>query len=200
MIIQGWGNVASAAAYYLAKNGAKIVGIIDRSGGLIREAGYSFEEVTQLFLAKKANTLVAPTLLSFEEVNARIWDVKADVFIPAAASRLVTREQVVRMKAAGMQVIASGANVPFADPEIFFGPTMEYADEMLAVVPDFISNCGMARVFAYLMQNNIELSDAAIFEDASEIIRKAMEKIGPHCPDRVHFSREAFRISLQQLM
>ncbi len=200
VIIQGWGNVASAAAYYLAKNGAKIVGIIDRSGGLIREEGFSFEEVTQLFLDKKANTLHAPALLSFDEVNARIWDLAAEVFIPAAASRIVTREQVVRMKTAGMQVIASGANVPFADPEIFFGPTMEYADEMLAVVPDFISNCGMARVFAYLMQNNVELSDAAIFEDASEVIRKAMVKVGPHCPDRVHFSREAFRISLQQLM
>jgi glutamate dehydrogenase/leucine dehydrogenase len=99
-----------------------------------------------------------------------------------------------------MQVIASGANVPFADAEIFFGPTMEYADEQMAVVPDFISNCGMARVFAYLMQNNAEITDAAIFQDASDIIRKAMEKVAPHCPDRVHFSREAFRISLQQLV
>lgn len=200
VIIQGWGNVASAAAYYLAKNGALVVGIIDRSGGLIIPEGLSFEKVTELFLNKQSNTLVADGLLSFEEVNARIWDLNAEVFIPAAASRLVTREQVVRMKAAGMQVIASGANVPFADAEIFFGPTMEYADEQMAVVPDFISNCGMARVFAYLMQNNAEITDAAIFQDASDIIRKAMEKVAPHCPDRVHFSREAFRISLQQLV
>ncbi len=200
VIIQGWGNVASAAAYYLSKNDAMIVGIIDRSGGLINQEGFSFEEITRLFEEKKGNTLQNSNILSFEEVNARIWDLNAEVFIPAAASRLVSREQVVRMKAAGMEVIASGANVPFADPEIFFGPTMEYADEQIAVVPDFISNCGMARVFAYLMNNNAEISDAAIFEDASEIIRKAMEKVAPHCPNRIHFSREAYRIALQQLI
>src|SRR5690606_15758584 len=33
VIIQGWGNVAAAAAFYLAQNGAKVVGIIDRVGG-----------------------------------------------------------------------------------------------------------------------------------------------------------------------
>jgi glutamate dehydrogenase/leucine dehydrogenase len=35
-IIQGWGNVAAAAGYYLAKEGVKIVGIIDRAGGIIK--------------------------------------------------------------------------------------------------------------------------------------------------------------------
>ena len=33
VIIQGWGNVAGAAAYYLAQAGAIIVGIIDKNGG-----------------------------------------------------------------------------------------------------------------------------------------------------------------------
>ena len=35
VIVQGWGNVGSAGAFYLAQSGAKIVGIIDRVGGLI---------------------------------------------------------------------------------------------------------------------------------------------------------------------
>ena len=49
VIVQGWGNVGSAAAYYLALNGAKIVGIIDRVGGIINEDGLSFEEVKTLY-------------------------------------------------------------------------------------------------------------------------------------------------------
>ena len=200
VIIQGWGNVASAAAYYLAKEGAIIVGIIDLSGGLIKPEGFSFEEITQLFLDKKGNTLAAENLLTFEETNAKIWDVPAEVFIPAAASRIVSKEQVVRMKNAGMEVIASGANVPFADPEIFYGPTMEYADEQLSVIPDFISNCGMARVFAYLMQLDAEISDSAIFQDSSNIILEAMKKVGSQSPDKLNFSREAYRIALQKLV
>jgi len=200
VIIQGWGNVASAAAYYLAKEGALIVGIIDLSGGLIKPEGFSFEEITQLFLDKKGNTLAAENLLTFEETNAKIWDVPAEVFIPAAASRIVSKEQVVRMKNAGMEVIASGANVPFADPEIFYGPTMEYADEQLSVIPDFISNCGMARVFAYLMQLDAEISDSAIFQDSSNIILEAMKKVGSQSPDKLNFSREAYRIALKKLV
>jgi glutamate dehydrogenase/leucine dehydrogenase len=40
-IVQGFGNVGSAAAYYLTQLGAKVVGIIDREGGLIKEEGCS---------------------------------------------------------------------------------------------------------------------------------------------------------------
>ena len=54
----------------------------------------------------------------------------------------------------------------FADREIFYGPITEYADERMAVIPDFIANCGMARVFAYLMgDEDVDMSDAAIFAD-----------------------------------
>lgn len=128
IIVQGWGNVGSAAAYYLAQQGAKVVGIIDRVGGLIKEDGFSFEEIRELYLTKNGNELNAEGMLSFDEVNSKIWDIEADVFLPCAASRLLTRDQVDRMIKSGLQVISAGANVPFADPEIFFGPIADYAD------------------------------------------------------------------------
>ncbi len=121
VIVQGWGNVGSAGAYYLAQHGAKIVGIIDRVGGLINEEGFTMQEIRNLFITKKGNQLNAPILLSYDEVNEKIWDVKADVFIPCAGSRMITQDQVDRMINAGVEVISSGANVPFADKEIFFG-------------------------------------------------------------------------------
>ena len=40
VIIQGWGNVASGAAYYLSQMGTKIVGIIDKVGGLMKPSGF----------------------------------------------------------------------------------------------------------------------------------------------------------------
>ncbi len=199
-IIQGWGNVGAAAAYYLAQAGAKIVGIIDRAGGVIKEEGYTFEEVRELFLNREKNTLISPELLSSEEMNKRIWRLPAEIFIPAAASRLVTKEQVMAMKNAGMEVIACGANVPFADPEIFFGPIGESADNSLSVIPDFISNCGMARVFAYLMLKGVEMSDDAIFSDTSAVIRKAIQKSFEKNPSKTHIAKTSFEIALNQLV
>ena len=201
VIVQGWGNVASAGAYYLAQSGAKIVGIIDRVGGLINENGFSLEEIKDLFLTKNGNEIIHPDLKSFDEINAKIWDIQADVFIPCAASRLITQEQVERMIKSGVQVIAAGANVPFADKEIFFGPIADYADNHISVIPDFISNCGMARVFAYLMSNDLkELTDKGIFEDTSNIIGDALKKTHAKNPSKTGIAKAAFEIALNQLV
>ncbi len=77
----------------------------------------------------------------------------------------------------GMEVISCGANVPFADKEIFMGPISKLADDNIAVIPDFIANCGMARVFAYLQTRDCIVKDVNILLDASEIIERAMIKV-----------------------
>jgi glutamate dehydrogenase/leucine dehydrogenase len=199
-IIQGWGNVGAAAAFYLSQSGARIVGIIDRNGGVINDKGFSLSEITALFNAKKGNTLVAENMIPFDEINAKIWDMECAIFVPAAASRLVTKDQVERLKKAGLEVISAGANVPFADPEIFMGKISEYVDENLSLLPDFIANCGMARVFAYLMQKNVELSDEAIFTDTSNIIRAALQRVRDVDSDKRFIAKKAFEISLKQLV
>ncbi len=201
VIVQGWGNVGSAGAYYLAQEGAKIVGIIDRVGGLINENGFTFEEIKQLFINKNGNALNATNMLSFDEVNAKIWYLKSEVFIPCAASRLITKEQVDSMIKSGIKVIAAGANVPFADPEIFFGPIADYTDEKISVIPDFISNCGMARVFAYLMGNDLDkIEDEAIFKDTSDTIKNALQKTFETKNQKTSISKTAFDIALNQLV
>jgi glutamate dehydrogenase/leucine dehydrogenase len=201
VIVQGWGNVASAAAYYMAQDGAKIVAILDRAGGLINEEGFSFDEIKSLFLNKKGNELFHQDMLSFEEVNKRIWDIPAEVFLPCAASRLITQDQVNRMIISGMEVISAGANVPFADPEIFFGAIADYADNHLAVIPDFIANCGMARVFAYLMSSDLdELTDQGIFEDTSNTIKKSMQTTFQLNSSKTKIAKAAFEIALKQLI
>ena len=200
VVVQGWGNVGAAAAYYQAQAGAKIVGIIDKAGGFLKPEGFSFEEITNLFKSKAGNKLDAPGMLSFDEVNAKIWDLDAEVFLPCAASRLITRDQVDRMKATGIEVIACGANVPFADPEIFFGPIAAYADEHISIVPDFISNCGMARVFGYLMGAEVEVTDEAIFNDTSEVIRKALQKVYDKHPHTTQVAQNGLELALNELI
>ena len=201
-IVQGFGNVGSAAAYYLTQLGAKVVGIIDRDGGVINEEGFSMEEMTALFLGKNGNTLVSEKMVSFEEINNKIWSLPAEIFIPAAASRLVSKNQVQKMIDSGLEVISPGANVPFADKEIFFGPIMEYTDNHLSLLPDFISNCGIARVFAYLMEARITLPmvDKAIFDDTSTIIKKALQKTFEQRASKTKICSTAFEIALKQLM
>ncbi|MBK6265555.1 amino acid dehydrogenase [Marivirga sp. S37H4] len=199
-IIQGWGNVGAAAAYYLSKAGVSIVGIIDRNGGLIKENGFSLEEITELFLNRKGTELISDDLIPFDQIEDRIWALEAEIFIPAAASRLITKSQVEEMLASKLEVISAGANVPFADPEIFFGHIADFADKQVAVIPDFIANCGMARVFAYLMTSGAEITDEAIFEDTSRTIERALRKSFEASNSKVNISKTSFEIALSQLI
>ena len=200
VVVQGFGNVGAAAAFYFAQMGAKIVGIIDKPGGLIEPEGFTLKQITQLFLNKTGNFLVAENLIPFDEINRLIWSLKTEVFAPCAASRLITKEQIDQMINTGLEVITCGANVPFADKEIFFGPIMEHTDQKVSLIPDFISNCGMARVFAYFMERKVQMTDEAIFKDTSRVIKKALKEVKKKNSRKVGISETAFEIALRQLI
>lgn len=206
-IIQGWGNVAAAAAYYLSQMNVMIVGIIDREGGLLKNEGLSKDQITQLFIERDGNKLSKDTcnkmgleFIPYDELNQKIWSIGADIFIPAAASRMLTQEQLDTMVANDLEVMSCGANVPFADKEIFLGPIGNNADDQVAVIPDFIANCGMARTFAYCMDESFQLSDEEIFKDASKTIRAALMRLNQFNPKRTGLLKKGLEMSMVNLV
>ncbi len=62
------------------------------------------------------------------------------------------------MKKHVLQVIACAANVFCHNEDIFYGATAEHADNNFSFIPDFISHCGMAHAFNYLMSNKVNLN------------------------------------------
>lgn len=199
VIIQGWGNVAATAAYYLAQAGAVIVGIIDKNGGLINKEGFTFKEVAILLENRSSNFLEDQNIRPFDEINNEIWSIGAEIFIPAAASRLVQSSHLENMIANNLEVISCGANVPFADKEIFFGPIAKKADSKISLIPDFISNCGMARTFSYLMETEIKMDDFAIFESVSKTIYEALLESNKINNQKTNIASTAFEIALKKL-
>jgi glutamate dehydrogenase/leucine dehydrogenase len=173
-LVQGWGNVGSAAGYYLAKAGVKIVGILDKDGGVIAAQGLSPAEVKDLIVKRQNGTYLKSDADSAAAVSEAFWRTPADIFLPCAASKLITIQKVDAILNAGIELIACGANVPFADHDDFFGQIAEYTDSKISVIPDFIANSGMARVFAYLMDAQAEISDAHMFKDVSDRVHQAL--------------------------
>lgn len=139
-------------------------------------------------------------MIPFEEINEKIWKLEAEIFAPCAASRLISKEQITSMIETNLEVISCGANVPFADKEIFFGPIMEYTDKRVSLIPDFISNCGMARVFAYFMERRVQMTDEAIFNDTSMTIKNAIQNTFDNNSSKTNISNTAFEIALKQLV
>ncbi len=200
-IVQGWGNVAAAAAYYLSQQGVKIIAIKDRQGGLINEKGFGFDEVKNLFLNREGNHLAKGNLLRNDEMEKRFWELKSDIFIPGASSKLVSYENIDSLIKHGLKVVACGANAPFVEQDVFFGKTTRYVDEQISLIPDFIANCGMARVFAYLMKaTKVEISDEAIFNDISDTIFNALKEVRELSTEQTNITRNALDIALKKLI
>ena len=204
VLVQGWGNVAATAAYYLCYAGMKIQGILDREYGWVAKQGapLDLEACRRLLLMRRGNALNPDAIpcLPHHEAAPLFWSQAADVFVPAAASRLVTGEQINSLINKGLNLVACGANVPFADPEIFMGPIARSVDERIAVLPDFVANCGMARVFAYLMQDDPGMQARDIFEDVALTIRQAVQGcLSNNTAPSTNLCLEGYRRALNQL-
>lgn len=199
-VIQGWGNVGAAAGFYLTQMGAKVVGIVSHEGGLINQQGFSLDEIKTLVTNKNGNKLVSKNMLPFFMANQKIWDLEFEIFVPAATSRLIIKDQIDRMIASKIEVFPCAAHVPFFDPEIFLGPIGLYADEKFSVIPDFIANSGRARACTYLMEHPIPENDELIFNDISTAIRSALEKTHTLNPYRTGIAQASFELALKQLV
>lgn len=131
VIIQGFGNVGSVAAQLLQREGCKIIGISDRTGGFINTKGIDVE-------AAIAHVAQHRTLAGFKQgdavTNEQLLTHEVDVLLPAALENVITTKNAARIKA---KLICEGAN----------GPTTAAADAILDekgifVIPDILANAG----------------------------------------------------------
>ncbi len=175
--IQGWGNVGAAAGWFLAKAGARLVVIQDKDGYIYDKHGLDLEQVRNYINGKQNNTVVdAKKVLGTMQEDV-LESIQVDVFVPAAASKLVKRDFIEKLIHNGLELISCGANVPFAEEGNIYGELSRMIDEKISLIPDFIANCGVARIFAYLMENSGPVTEVAIFDDISNTIFKAIQKI-----------------------
>jgi len=199
VLIQGWGNVGSSAGFFLTKAGFKVKGIMDKEGFVISEEGFSFQEIKELFVSRAGNSIQSDRKI--KAINRSVfWNQKVDVFLPCAGSRLVSRSNLDKLISNGCELISCGANVPFDNHDILYGEVMEFADESISIIPDFIANCGMARTFAYCMDNRSEITSLAIFNDVSNTISNALKNVYHLNESNIEIVKTALNLALKKLI
>ena len=129
--VQGFGNVGSVAAVLLHREGATIVAVSDKSGGLYNPQGLDIPDVQKWVAEKK---LLAGYPGAEAITNEQLLLLPCEVLLPAALENVITRKNAGNIKA---KIIAEGAN----------GPTTAGADQILEekgvyVVPDILANAG----------------------------------------------------------
>lgn len=178
VLVEGFGAVGGSGAYYLTQAGASVVGILSmgdqgRYRWCLDPKGL---DTAALLRDRDRGRLPAGSAEGPGE-DSPFWSTEADVFVPAAASYNLTESKLDRLRAAGVKAIVCGANTPFADHKAGEVRVQKIADQSFAVIPDFIANCGMARVFAYLMNDGADLHFDAIDADVEDRIRNAVKDL-----------------------
>lgn len=129
--VQGFGNVGSIAALLLADQGALVVAVSDKSGGIYNAAGLDLADV-QAWV--REHRLLAGYPKADAITNDQLLTVDCDVLLPAALENVITSKNAASIRA---RIICEGAN----------GPTTANADRILEekgifVIPDILANAG----------------------------------------------------------
>ncbi len=109
VVVQGLGNVGYYASTFMAEEGARIVGIIEREGAIFDPAGLDVAEVRAhreaggSILELEAETKLEPS----RAIEGLEWP--CDILVPAAIENVIRAENAARIQA---KIIAEGANGP----------------------------------------------------------------------------------------
>jgi glutamate dehydrogenase/leucine dehydrogenase len=178
VMLEGFGNVGAAAGLYLARYGARIVAIQDARHTFVDEAGIGAADVQDL-MQRRVNKMLPPddARVSASLDRSAFWDVAADIFVSAAISESVTRDALDRLAARGVHTIACGSNQPFREVKIGSTRVAQHADRRFAILPDILANCGMARTFSYLMQQNADARADTVFAAVDRTISETLDEV-----------------------
>lgn len=178
VLVEGFGNVGGAAALYLARAGARIVGIVDVAGGLVDEDGLDAEAVSKLLRGRTGGRLpIEDDEELSREHRSRFRSIPADVMVCAASSGTVDGSVLDRLEGQGVEILACGANRPFQADRPGDIELERAADERFSVIADVVANCGAARAFHHQMRSARSAPAEEIFGSVRETIADTVDRV-----------------------
>jgi glutamate dehydrogenase (NAD(P)+) len=130
-VVQGFGNVGSHAARFLADAGVRVTAVSDVSGGIHAPEGLDIEAVEGWV---RENRFLEGYPNADPITNEELLELECDILAPCALQNQITAENAPRVRC---RILAEGAN----------GPTTLEADEILGekgvfILPDILANAG----------------------------------------------------------
>jgi glutamate dehydrogenase (NAD(P)+) len=131
VVIQGFGNVGGMSARLMAREGYKIIAIIEWDGAVYNARGLDIPAL----MRHRQETGSITNFVGGEDIDLdEALFLETDVLLPAARENVITSHNAARLRC---KILCEGAN----------GPTTHFADPILAdkgvfVIPDILANAG----------------------------------------------------------
>jgi glutamate dehydrogenase (NAD(P)+) len=146
VIVQGLGNVGYHAALFLSEmDGCKIIGVIERDGGIQNANGIHIDALRDHMI--RTGGVVGFTGGTYIKNGSRLLEEECDILIPAALEGVINLTNAANIKA---PLIIEAAN----------GPITAGADEVLrnmgtVIIPDMYANAGGVTVSYFEWVKNL---------------------------------------------
>jgi glutamate dehydrogenase (NAD(P)+) len=145
IVVQGFGNVGLNSSRALFENGAKIIGIAEKEGGIYNKKGININDLIEYY-KKNHKILDFPDTQYIQNSNDLLHS-QCDILIPAALESVISLKNVEKVQA---KIICEAAN----------GPITYRADKYLlekgtVIIPDIYANAGGVTVSYFEWIRNI---------------------------------------------
>ncbi len=136
--LQGFGNVGRIAARLLHKEGYKIVGVADISGGVYDSNGLDVNQL-EAYVDEHRGVGGFPGERSIDKDEVLELDV--DILMPSAVQSVIHEGNAKKIKAKMIVECANGPVTPDAEKVL--------EEQNIHIVPDVLANCGSAIVCSF---------------------------------------------------
>jgi glutamate dehydrogenase (NAD(P)+) len=162
--VQGFGNVGFHAARLLDEEGANIIAITEKKGGIFDESGIDVA-AAGLYYRERGDLIDYPHGDSI--TNEELLTCDCDVLIPAAMENTITEDVAPHIKARIMVEAANGPTTPEAD-EIL-------RDNGVTVLPDILANAGGVTVSYFEWVQGLQNFFWSL-QEVNDELKKVMER------------------------
>ena len=178
-VVQGFGSMGGSSARYLARHGAKVVGVVDVNGVIANPNGLDVER-----LLASRNTLGEIDRKSLGRDDRQgpreSWlDIDTDILVPAAVADVLTADNAGKVKA---RLVVEAANIPTTDEAQNI-----LHERGVVVIPDYVANGGANAWWWWTLLGVIEADEGHSFRKVSDVMRTTVKALLERA-DRQHIS------------
>jgi glutamate dehydrogenase (NAD(P)+) len=168
-VVQGFGSMGGSSARYLARLGAKVVGVVDVNGVITNPQGLDVEHL--LASRSTLGEVERSALGSGDRQGPReSWlDIDADILVPAAVADVITKDNASKVKA---RLVVEAANIPTTDE----GARLLF-ERGVVVIPDYVANGGANAWWWWTLLGVIEADADQSFKQVSSVMRETVTRM-----------------------
>ncbi len=168
-VVQGFGSMGGSSARYLARLGARVVGVADVNGTVTNPGGLDIERLLKARSAFGEIDRLALRPGDHQLPRDRWLEIDAEIVVPAAIADAITGDNWASIRG---RMVVEAANIPTTEDAL-----RRLHERGIVVVPDYVANGGANAWWWWILLGVIEPDAEQSFKQVSRVMRETVKEM-----------------------